>query len=247
MRRLVYTTAMAMMALLIQPPASLPGQEPTSPSVTITGVAVLQVPADSATLDISWTLGAGRGDAQQAEDQKAIASLTTLLDEAGAHRTVLRFPDESPWMSYGQPEQPELAQRQRHVSVTVSGRSVLTTLLRRLRNHPVFTVSDADFACTCEESAQLRADAQAFAKARRSADALASAAGAHVQQLVSLSNQPMFGVFAPSQTLSTAGMDVTGPMPPPPSDERALSADGLLQLPLITIHATLVTVWRFGR
>jgi uncharacterized protein YggE len=154
----------------------------------VTGDAVLHAPADSATLTIAWVLGSAPGDAQQVEDDKIVARLSALLKDAGAGSAALRFPEGQPWMSSGDDDDPERAQRQRKVEVTITGRQTITDVLARLRNDPVFQVQGSLFDCTCHEDMDRRAEALAFGSARRSAEALATAAGGKLGGLVAVSN-----------------------------------------------------------
>lgn len=246
--RASFATALMVGLALVPLPAlaQTQGQIEAEPTVTITGTATLQVPADSGTLTIRWTLGAARGDAQKAEDDKAVAALDTLLRNAGAPAAVLRFTDEEPWV-YARSDSPQDRQRVREVKVTLSGRSTITAALGQLRNHPIFEVSDADFECTCRDEAERRAEALAFGKARQSAEALATAAGGQVRGLVAISNQPYgFGLATQSATTGS-GMPLEEASITTRAAERVSTVGRGLQVPLLEVNGMVFTVWKIGR
>jgi uncharacterized protein YggE len=238
-----------LLAGLALAPTLARAQEQSPPTIAVTGNAVLHVPADSATLTIAWVLGSAPGDAQQTEDAKIIAQLTALLKDAGAGNAPLRFSENQYWMTYGDDnENPERAQRQRKVDISITGRPVITEVLARLRNHPVLQVQGNEFSCTCHDEMERRAEALAFAQARKSAEALAAAAGGHVSGLVAVSNQPYgFSMampdFAASQAMSLNEASVKAPAP---VDRASTTGDGL-QAPLLEVRGMVFTMWRLGR
>jgi uncharacterized protein YggE len=239
--------ALLLARLALAPTLAL-AQEQSPPTIVVTGNAVLHVPADSATLTIGWVLGSAPGDAQQTEDSKAIAQLSTLLKEAGAGDAPLRFTDDQYWMPYrDDDDDPERAQRQRRVEVTITGRQVITDALARLRNHPVLQVQESEFGCTCNDEMARRAEALAFAKARKSAEALAAAAGGHVSGLVAVSNQPYgFSMampgFAVSEAMSLNEASIMAAAP-----VNRVPAGSGLQAPLLDVRGAVFTMWRIGK
>jgi uncharacterized protein YggE len=230
--------------------ATIPGvalaQQQAAPTVTVSAQATLQVPADSVTLTLSWLLGAAPGNAQQPEDDKAVADLKTLLSEAGAANVPLRFSAMPSWMMYNSDDNPDRAQRTRKVDVTLTGRPVITAVLVQLRNHPVLRIDRSDFDCTCREAVQHQASALAFARARGRAEALAAAAGGHLHGLVTVTNQP-YGMFAGFQEARVSASHVSAGKPPQPPRGEALqpSGDGL-QIPLLDVQEMVYTVWELG-
>lgn len=248
MRFLMCAGPATLLASLALTPALTLAQEQSPPTIVVTGNAVLHVPADSATLTIGWVLGSAPGDGQQAEDSKVIAQLSRLLTDAGAGDAPLRFTDDPYWMSYhDDDDNPERAQRQRKVEVTITGRQVITEVLARLRNHPVLQVQESEFGCTCNDEMERRAEALAFAKARRSAESLAAAAGGRVSGLAAVSNQPygfsmVMPGFAASQAMSLNEASIT----PAPMDRAPGGGNGL-QAPLLEVRGMVFTMWRLGR
>jgi uncharacterized protein YggE len=232
-------------AMLMQPAPAL-AQQAAAPTVTVSGEATLQVPADSVILTLSWLLGAAPGDAQQPEDDKTVADLKTLLREAGAGSVPLRFSSMPSWLAYRSDDDPDRAQRTRKVDVTLTGRPVITAVLVRLRNHPVFRIERSEFDCTCREMVQHQASAQAFARARGYAEALATAAGGHLHGLVTVTNQP-YGMIAGFQEASVSASYVSAgkPLQPPRSGTLPTSGDGL-QIPLLDVQEMVYTVWELG-
>jgi uncharacterized protein YggE len=247
MRFHMYAGSVFLLAALPLAAAPAAGQEQSPPTIIVTGDAVLHVPADSVTLTIAWVLGSAPGDAQQAEDDKIVAQLSGLLKDAGAGSAPLRFSEGQYWMSYhDDDDNPDRAQRQRKVDVTITGRDVITAVLARLRNHPVLQVQASDFGCTCKDDMARRAEALAFAKARRSAEALAIAAGARVTGLVAVSNLPygfsmaMPGLAASSaMSLNEASITAAAPV------DRVPTGSGL-QAPLLDVRGAVFTMWRIG-
>lgn len=224
------------------------GQEQSPPTIVVTGDAVLHVPADSATLTIGWVLGSAPGDAQQAEDDKIVAQLSGLLKDAGAGAATLRFSDDQYWMSYRNDDNSDRAQRQRKVDVTITGRDAITAVLARLRNHPVLQVQESEFGCTCNDEMEHRAEAMAFAKARKSAESLAAAAGARVSGLAAISNQPYgFGMVMPGLGYSQAMSLNEGRVTPPPTADRTPGGGSGLQAPLLEVRGAVFTIWRLGK
>ena len=247
MRCLMSAGSAFLLASLSMAPAPATAQDQSPPTIVVTGDAVLHVPADSATFTIAWVLGSAPGDAQQAEDDKVVADLSALLKNAGAGAAPMRFSEEQPWMSYGDDDNPERAQRQRKVDITITGRQTITDVLTRLRNHPVLLVQGSVFGCTCAEEMGRRAEALAFAKARRSAEALAAAAGGHVSGLVAVSNQPYgFGMALPGFAASEGMALNEARIAAPPVDRVATTGTGL-QAPLLNVRAMVFTVWQIGR
>jgi uncharacterized protein YggE len=232
-------------AMLMQPAPAL-AQKAAAPTVTVSGEATLQVPADSVTLTLSWLLGAAPGDAQQPEDDKTVADLKALLREAGAGSATLRFSAMPSWMMYDSDDNPDRAQRTRKVDITLTGRSVITAVLTRLRNHPVFRIDRSDFDCTCRETVQHQASALAFARARGRAQALATAAGGHLHGLRMVTNQP-FGMYMGYQEgRVSASYANAGNAPQPPSRTTSQPSGDGLQIPLLDVREMVYTVWELG-
>jgi uncharacterized protein YggE len=233
-------------AILLQPTPAR-AQAPAAPTITVSADATLQVPADSVTFTLSWLLGAAPGDAQQPEDDKTITDLKALLHDAGAGAVPIRFSATPSWMSYNSDDDnAERAQRTRRVEVTLTGRSVITAVLTRLRNHPVLRVDDSDFDCTCREAMQHQASAMAFAKARGRAEALATAAGGHLHGLRMVTNQP-FGMYMGYQEgRVSASYANAGNAPQPPSRITSQPSGDGLQIPLLNVREMVYTVWELG-
>ena len=246
MRYFLVARSSLMTGVITLMPAAALAQKPAAPTVTVSAEATLQVPADSVTITLSWILGAAPGVAQQPEDDKTVADLKALLRDVGAGTAPIRFNAMSPWMSYQSDDHPDRTQRTRTVDVTLTGRPVITAVLTRLRNHPVFRLDRSDYDCTCREAVQHQASALAFARARGRAEALATAAGGHLRGLLTVTNQP-YGMYAGFQTVAMSAGYVSdrAPSPPPRTGSLLLSGDGL-QIPLLDVQEMVYTVWELG-